>query len=89
MDILKQIADALLAGDDELVPALARGSLEQGLSPAEVLNGGLIAGMEEVGRQFKCHDNEVALDHIESAKLWLFKRTLERVARNVEGTMQQ
>lgn len=39
--------------------------------------------------QFKCHDNEVALDHIESAKLWLFKRTLERVARNVEGTMQQ
>lgn len=39
--------------------------------------------------QFKCRDNEVALTHIESAALWLHKRTLERVARNVEGTHQR
>jgi 5-methyltetrahydrofolate--homocysteine methyltransferase len=56
MEILKQIAAALLAGDDERVPDLAGQALQQGLTPARILNEGLIAGMEEVGRQFKCHD---------------------------------
>jgi methanogenic corrinoid protein MtbC1 len=52
MEILKQIAAALLAGDDERVPDLAGQALQQGLTPARILNEGLIAGMEEVGRQF-------------------------------------
>ena len=56
MEILKQIAEAVLAGDDERVPELAGQALQQGLAPAQILNEGLIAGMEEVGRQFKCHD---------------------------------
>lgn len=37
--------------------------------------------------QFACHDNEVALDHVQSARLWLHKRTVDRVARGVEGTL--
>jgi len=56
MEILKQISEALLAGDDERVPELTGQALQQGLTPAKILNEGLIAGMEEVGRQFKCHD---------------------------------
>lgn len=35
---------------------------------------------------FKCHDNQVALDALQTARLWLHKRTMDRVARNVEGT---
>lgn len=35
---------------------------------------------------FACRDNAVALTHLETAKLWLFKRTLDRMQRGVEGT---
>lgn len=35
---------------------------------------------------FKCHDNQVALDSLQNARLWLHKRTMDRVARGVEGT---
>jgi hypothetical protein len=35
--------------------------------------------------KFACHDNQVALDHLQSARLWLHKRTMDRVARGVEG----
>lgn len=38
---------------------------------------------------YKCHDNEVALDHLQSARLWLHKRTMDRLARGVEGTHQK
>jgi len=36
--------------------------------------------------QFKCHDNQVALDSLQNARLWLHKRTVDRAARGVEGT---
>lgn len=35
---------------------------------------------------FACHDNQMALDALQTARLWLHKRTLDRVARGVEGT---
>jgi 5-methyltetrahydrofolate--homocysteine methyltransferase len=52
-DILQQIASNLYDGEDEEVAALVRQSLEQGLEPHEILHGGLIAGMDEVGKDFK------------------------------------
>ncbi len=36
--------------------------------------------------KFKCRDNAVALTHLETAVLWLNKRTQDREAREVEGT---
>ena len=36
--------------------------------------------------QFACRENAVALTHIETAQMWLQKRTRERLARGVEGT---
>lgn len=39
--------------------------------------------------QLACRENAVALTHIETAQLWLHKRTLERVQRGVEGTSQK
>lgn len=38
------------------------------------------------GSKFSCRENEVSLTHLETALLWLQKRTLEREARGVEGT---
>jgi len=37
---------------------------------------------------FACRENAIALTHIESALLWLQKRTNDRVLRGVEGTHQ-
>ena len=39
--------------------------------------------------EYACHDNQMALDHLQSARLWLHKRTMDRVARNVEGTHEK
>ena len=38
---------------------------------------------------FSCRENAVALTHIETAQLWLHKRTLDRMQRGVEGTTQK
>lgn len=38
---------------------------------------------------FSSRENAVALTHIETAQLWLHKRTLDRMARCVEGTTQK
>jgi 5-methyltetrahydrofolate--homocysteine methyltransferase len=52
-DILQQIASNLYAGEDQHVGELVQDALDQGLAPGEILQGGLIAGMDEVGRDFK------------------------------------
>ena len=51
--ILSKIASRLYDGEAEEVAELVQQVLDDGLSPAEILNGGLIAGMDEVGRDFK------------------------------------
>ena len=48
-----EIAAALYEGRAEKVAALVRQALEEGSSPAEVLAGGLIVGMDRVGQDFK------------------------------------
>ena len=55
-DILQTIAKELYDGEDETVAGLVQEALDQGMSPAEILAGGLIAGMDEVGRDFKAGD---------------------------------
>ena len=36
--------------------------------------------------KFSCRENAIALTHIETALLWLQRRTQERLSRGVEGT---
>ena len=55
-DILQKIASNLYDGEDQEVAELVQQALDQGLEPGEVLQGGLIAGMDEVGRDFKAGD---------------------------------
>ena len=52
-DILQQIASKLYNGEDKDVAALVQEALDQGMAAEEVLSGGLIAGMDEVGKDFK------------------------------------
>lgn len=41
------------------------------------------------GGEFACRENAIALTHLETALLWLQKRTRDRMARGVEGTNQK
>jgi len=52
-DTLKQITEKLYDGDDGAVAELTQKALAEGLMPAEVLRGGLLAGMNQVGVDFR------------------------------------
>jgi 5-methyltetrahydrofolate--homocysteine methyltransferase len=55
MDMLAEIANAVIAGDDERVAELTRQVID-GRTPAQsILDDGLIAGMNVVGERFKAH----------------------------------
>ena len=49
---LKQIKAAVIDGDSQLVAELVRQALEKKLNPQKVINEGLVAGMEVVGKKF-------------------------------------
>jgi 5-methyltetrahydrofolate--homocysteine methyltransferase len=53
MDILGEIAASLVRGEDDQVHALVERALGAGAAPGEVLQRGLIAGMNVVGEQFR------------------------------------
>jgi 5-methyltetrahydrofolate--homocysteine methyltransferase len=55
-DVLQKIATNLYDGENEVVAELVQEALDQGMDPEEILAGGLIAGMDEVGRDFKAGD---------------------------------
>lgn len=39
--------------------------------------------------QFACRENAIALTKLQEAMMWLQKRTRDRMARDVEGTLQK
>ena len=51
--ILESIAEALIDGDDDVVRENVKTALDEGISAAEILNDGLLSGMDEVGALFK------------------------------------
>jgi len=52
-EVLKCIADSLYVGDAGVVSDLTQMALDKGLSAEEVLAGGLVAGMDRVGADFR------------------------------------
>lgn len=56
MDILTQISDALIGGDDENVARLTRQAVERRIPAKDILDRGLIGGMNTVGEKFKVHE---------------------------------
>ncbi len=56
MEILKRIAAELERGHDQQVGQLTREALAAGAAPKQVLDDGLIAGMNVVGEKFRVHE---------------------------------
>jgi 5-methyltetrahydrofolate--homocysteine methyltransferase len=54
--VLKKISDAIIEPDPELVESLVREALAQGLKPKDIIDKGLIAGMDVVGVKFKADE---------------------------------
>jgi len=54
--IYEQLYTAILEGDSEATPPLVQAALEQGLAPKDILDNGLVLGMNEVGARFKAGD---------------------------------
>ena len=52
-DMVQRIAKKLYHGDIEAVAELVQDALDAGMAPREVLSDALLAGMDEVGRDFK------------------------------------
>jgi len=56
MGILKDIATSLLAGDDKKIVEQVAQAIEEKVPTAEILDDGLIAGMNVVGAKFRNHE---------------------------------
>ena len=54
--VLEQIAGVLYEGDDESVCALVQKALNEGIQPGQILKNGLLAGMDQVGIDFRAGD---------------------------------
>lgn len=55
-NLLKIMQTDLYDGDMDAVEAATRKAIDEGMSPKEILDNGLILGMEAVGRDFKAGD---------------------------------
>lgn len=56
VEILKNIAKSLMAGDDKKIAEEVAQAIEEGVPTVEILDDGLIAGMNVVGVRFRDHD---------------------------------
>jgi 5-methyltetrahydrofolate--homocysteine methyltransferase len=55
-EIYEQLFTAVLEGDSEKTPGLVQKALSQGLVPKDILDNGMIVGMNEVSVRFKAGD---------------------------------
>jgi len=55
-DLFKQMAQAVIDGDDDEAIALAQQALDQGVDPLEAINKGYTAGMDVVGELYSTGD---------------------------------
>jgi len=53
---LQALADALIKGDRNAVTELTKAALDEGTGPKDVLEQGLIAGMNVIGKRFKANE---------------------------------
>lgn len=56
MTDMQAMANALIKGDRNTVIDLCRAAVKEGMPPEEILNQGLIAGMNVIGRRFKANE---------------------------------
>jgi 5-methyltetrahydrofolate--homocysteine methyltransferase len=56
MEILNSISENLQVGNDKKVLELTRQAVEEDIKPKDILDNGLIAGMDVIGEKFKNHE---------------------------------
>ena len=56
MELLQQISESLQRGEHEQVAELTRQAIDAELPAAQILNDGLLAGMDVVGQRFGAHE---------------------------------
>ena len=61
-EILQQISENLQKGKAKQVKELVQTAIDNGLTASEILNDGLLAGMNIIGRKFK--NNEVFIPEV-------------------------
>jgi 5-methyltetrahydrofolate--homocysteine methyltransferase len=54
--IYEQLSTAILEGNNEITPTLVQKGLDEGLVPKDILDHGMVVGMNEVGARFKAGD---------------------------------
>lgn len=59
-------------------------TLNDGTTNEELLEV-LIDRMNYLNNKFPCRENSIAITHLDTALLWLNKRTQDRIKRGVEG----
>jgi len=59
---LKALSEAIIKGDQAGALALTKAAIGEGISPADILNKGLVAGMNVIGERFK--NNEVYIPEV-------------------------
>ena len=97
MEVLEQISGLLQQGDDEQVLELTGKAIAQNISPKDILDKGLISGMNVVGERFR--DHEIFLPEVllaarafyagmDRLKPLLIKGDLPNIGKIVIGTVQ-
>lgn len=61
---------------------------QDGLTVEEVLEAA-IERIKYYNEQVPCRENSLAITNAEQALMWLERRTKDRIARGVEGTMEK
>jgi 5-methyltetrahydrofolate--homocysteine methyltransferase len=56
MDVLQQISESLQRGEDMKTAELTQQAIDGGMTAGEILNQGLMAGMNVIGRKFGAHE---------------------------------
>jgi 5-methyltetrahydrofolate--homocysteine methyltransferase len=52
-NVLEKISKAVIEGDEDMIAVLTKSALGEGLRAKEILDGGLMPGMDHVGAEFK------------------------------------
>ena len=96
-EIFETISASLLEGKEEDVPQLVQKALDQGLAPKDILDKGLLAGMNEVGARFeRCEmfvpavlmSAQAMQDGLGVLRPHLVKEGVKPVGKIVLGTVQ-
>ncbi len=97
MDILKSISEYLIDGKSQDVSKLTNTAVEKKIETAEILNDGLIAGMNVVGEKFRNHEiflpdvlmaAKAMYSGMEVLKPLLIKEKIPSKGKIVIGTIQ-